>query len=121
LWNWSFRIDESHDRYRPVDKDILSTLPIDEIRTGIHPLDDLDAKIRSILDKSLFKSAHSIVEILRVARPTVLLYLHDSIGFRSFHLYRLVNKYMPQPHALRRRVCLSWQYICTMSSLRKAQ
>jgi hypothetical protein len=36
-------------------------------------------------------------------------------------IYRLVNKYMPQPHALRCRVCFSWQYISTMSSLRKAQ
>jgi hypothetical protein len=35
--------------------------------------------------------------------------------------YRLVNKYMSRPHALRCKVCLSWQYISTMSSLRKTQ
>jgi hypothetical protein len=33
----------------------------------------------------------------------------------------LVKKYMPQPHALRYRVCLSWYYISTIDSLQKAQ
>jgi hypothetical protein len=59
----------------------------DEIRTGRPPLDDLDAKILAILDKSSFESARSIAATLCVAHSTVLLYLHDSIGFRSFHLY----------------------------------
>jgi hypothetical protein len=59
----------------------------DEICTGISPLDDLDAKILAILDKSPFESAHSIAETLCVAHSTVLLHLYDCIGFRSFHLH----------------------------------
>jgi hypothetical protein len=59
----------------------------DEICTGKHPLDDLDAEILAVLDKSPFESARSIAETLRVAYSTVLLHLHDSIGFRSFHLH----------------------------------
>jgi hypothetical protein len=61
----------------------------DEIRTRRLPLDDLDAKILAILDKSPFefKSAHSIAETLCITYSTVLLQLYDSIGFRSFHLH----------------------------------
>jgi hypothetical protein len=59
----------------------------DEIEIGRPPLDDLDAKITAILDKFLFKSAPSIVETFRVANSTVLLHLHDVIGFISFYLY----------------------------------
>jgi hypothetical protein len=61
----------------------------DEIRTGKPPLNDLDMKILAILDKSPFEfeSAHSIAERLLVAHPTVLRHLHDSIGFKSFHLH----------------------------------
>jgi hypothetical protein len=46
----------------------------DEIRTGRPPLDDLDAKILTILDKSPFESAHSILiaERLFVAHSIVL-------------------------------------------------
>jgi hypothetical protein len=59
----------------------------DEICTGKSPLDDLDAKILDILDKSPFEAACLISEILGIAHLTVLLHLHDSIGFNSFHLY----------------------------------
>jgi hypothetical protein len=59
----------------------------DKIRTGRPSLDDLDAKILAILDKSPFESARSIAEILRIVHSTVLLHLHDSISFRSFNLY----------------------------------
>jgi hypothetical protein len=59
----------------------------DEIRAGRLPLGDLDIKILATLDKSPFESARSIAETLRVAHSIVLLHLHDSIGFRSFHLY----------------------------------
>jgi hypothetical protein len=61
----------------------------DEIRTGRSPLDDLDAKILAILDNYIFKSTHSIAERLIVAGPTVLLHLHDFIGFKSFHLHSI--------------------------------
>jgi hypothetical protein len=40
-----------------------------------------------MLDKSPFESARSIAETVRVAHSTVLLHLHDAIGFRSFHLH----------------------------------
>jgi uncharacterized membrane protein YpjA len=59
----------------------------DEIHTERPPLDDLDAKILAILDKSLFESAHSITKTLRIVHSTVLLHLHDSVSFRSFHLH----------------------------------
>jgi hypothetical protein len=72
----------------------------DEIRIRISPLDDLETKILTILDKSLFKSAHSISETLRVAYPTLLLHLHDSIGFRSFYLHWV-------PHLLTHDLCES--------------
>jgi hypothetical protein len=61
----------------------------DEIHAGRSPFDDLDAKILAILDKSPFEfeSADSIAERLLVVHPTVLRHLHDSIGFKSFHLH----------------------------------
>jgi hypothetical protein len=48
----------------------------DEIRTGKHPLDDLDAKILVILDKSPFESTRSIAERLCVDHAIVLEHLH---------------------------------------------
>jgi hypothetical protein len=59
----------------------------DEIRTGRLPLDNLDDKILARLDESPFESARSIAETLYIARSTVLLHLHDSVGSRSFHLH----------------------------------
>jgi transposase len=59
----------------------------DEIRSGRPPLDDLDDKFLAILDKSPFKSTHSISERLLVTYPTVLQHLHESLGFKSFHLH----------------------------------
>jgi hypothetical protein len=58
-----------------------------EIRTRRPPLDNLETKILAILDKSRFESAHSIAERLFVVYPTVLRYLHDSIGFKLFHFH----------------------------------
>jgi hypothetical protein len=51
------------------------------------PLDDLDVKILVILDKYPFKSAWSIAETVRIGLTIVLWRLHDSIGFRLFHLH----------------------------------
>jgi hypothetical protein len=51
----------------------------DEFRTGRPPLDDLDAKIVAILDKSLFESTWLLAERLRVDRIKVLEHLHLSI------------------------------------------
>jgi hypothetical protein len=50
-------------------------------------LDNLDAKILATSDKSPFESARSIIDTLRVVYSTLLLHLHNSIGFGSFHLY----------------------------------
>jgi hypothetical protein len=58
----------------------------DEIRTRRPALDDLNVKFLAILDKYLFESARSITERLYASYPTVLKYLHMSIGFRLFHL-----------------------------------
>jgi hypothetical protein len=58
----------------------------DEIRSGRSPLDDLENKILAILEKSPFESSHSITERLLVAKLTMLRHLHESIGFKSFHL-----------------------------------
>jgi hypothetical protein len=44
----------------------------DEIRTGRPPLEDLDAEILAILDKSPFESACSIAERLRASYIIVL-------------------------------------------------
>jgi hypothetical protein len=57
----------------------------DEIRTGRLLLDDFDAKGLAILDKFPLESARSTAEIVNVAHSTVLLHLHDFIGFRPFH------------------------------------
>jgi hypothetical protein len=58
----------------------------DEIRTGSPPLDDIDAKILTILNKSPFESAHSIAKRLAVTHGTALNHLHISIGFKSSDL-----------------------------------
>jgi DNA-binding MarR family transcriptional regulator len=58
----------------------------DEIRSGRPPLDDLDGKILTILEKSPFESSRSIAERLLVSQSTVLRHLRESIGFKSFHL-----------------------------------
>jgi hypothetical protein len=58
----------------------------DEIRTGRAPLDDRDATILAILDKSRFESICSRSERLHVGHVTVLEHLYVSIGFKSFHL-----------------------------------
>jgi hypothetical protein len=57
-----------------------------EIRTGRRPLDDVDANILAILNKSPFESARSVIERLRVSHATMLNHLYLSIGFKSFHL-----------------------------------
>jgi hypothetical protein len=59
----------------------------DEIRSGRTPLGDFDGKIVGISSKSLFGSAHSIVERLLVAYSTVLQYLHECLVSKLFHLY----------------------------------
>jgi transposase len=59
----------------------------DDIRSGRPRLDDVDGKIVAILDKSPFESTYSLDERLLVAYSTVLQYLHESFGFKSFHLH----------------------------------
>jgi hypothetical protein len=56
----------------------------DEIHTGRPPLDDLDAKIRAIFNKSPFESARSIIETLRVVHSTCYcLYMTLLVSDRS--------------------------------------
>jgi hypothetical protein len=59
----------------------------DENCTGRPPLDDLDAKILVILDKSPFESIRPIADTFRDNLAIVLRRLYDSIGFRLFHLH----------------------------------
>jgi hypothetical protein len=59
----------------------------DEIRGGRHPLDDFDGKFLATLNKYLFESAQSMAERLIVAYSTVLQYLRESLGLKSFHLH----------------------------------
>jgi hypothetical protein len=56
-------------------------------RSSKPPLDNFDAKILAILDKSRFKSARSIAKTLSIVHLIVLLHLQDSIGFKSFRLH----------------------------------
>jgi hypothetical protein len=56
------------------------------MRTAEPLLDDLDAKILAALDKFPLESDRSIAETLHAAYSTTLVHLHDSVGFRSFHL-----------------------------------
>jgi transposase len=58
----------------------------DEIRSGRPPLNGLDNKILAILEKSPFESSYSIGKRLRVVQSTVIRHLHESAGFKSFHL-----------------------------------
>jgi hypothetical protein len=59
----------------------------DEIRSGTSPLDDLDDKNLAIIDKSPFEPALSIAKRVLVAYLTGLQHLHESFGFKSFHLH----------------------------------
>jgi hypothetical protein len=80
FWITEIRLgrQDLHDEIR------IGRLPLDDL-DDLNDLDDLDAKILAILDKSPFESARSIAETLHVAHSAMLLHLHDSIGFRSFH------------------------------------
>jgi hypothetical protein len=68
------------------------------IGTGRPPLDDLDAKMLTILNKFLFELTRSIAETLCVADLIVLLHLYESIGFRWFYLHWV-------PHLLMHDLC----------------
>jgi hypothetical protein len=97
----------------------------DEIGTGRPSLDDLDAKILAILAKSPSEPARSIVGTLHIADSTAFLHLHDSLGFRSFHLhwvpylltYNLRGKRKEYAKAILQVLsaaeCDSWDYLVT--------
>jgi transposase len=85
----------------------------DEIRSGRPPRDDLDSKILAILEKSPFESSHSTAERLLVAQSTVLRHLHESIGFKSFHLHWVPHQLSGDFHKNER----SMQKICCHSCI----
>jgi hypothetical protein len=58
----------------------------DEIRTWRPPLDDFDAKILTVA-QIVFRISLFYIETLRIVHTTMLLHLHDSAGFRPFHLH----------------------------------
>jgi hypothetical protein len=57
------------------------------MRSGRLPPDDLDNKIPTIFDKSHFELIYSISETLGIVHSTMLLYVPNYIGFRSFLLH----------------------------------
>jgi hypothetical protein len=58
----------------------------DNPRSGRLPIDHLDAKIITNLEKERFSSAHSLAEALDVPPATVLSRLDNSLGMNNFHL-----------------------------------
>jgi hypothetical protein len=58
----------------------------DEIRSRKPLLDDLNGKILAISDKSPFESIDSIAERLLFACSTVLQYLHEFLGLKSYSI-----------------------------------
>jgi hypothetical protein len=81
------------------------------------------------VNKSPFESARSIAETLRVAHSTAVLHLHDSIGFRSFHLHREPHLLMHDSNEKRMRYAqamlpvlfaaerIGWHYLVTSDEL----
>jgi hypothetical protein len=74
----------------------------DKIRTRRPPLDDLHAKILAVSDKSPFELADLIAERLPIAATIVLRHLHDSIGFKSFHLHSVSHALTEDLHEKRK-------------------
>jgi transposase len=58
----------------------------DKHRSGRPALDHIDTQILHILGKSPFESARSIAQTLNTLHHVVLHYLHEVLGFKSFHL-----------------------------------
>jgi hypothetical protein len=59
---------------------------MNEMCTGRPTMDDFDAKGGAIWNNYFFESPHFISKTLDVAHSTIVLHLHDFIGFRLFHL-----------------------------------
>jgi hypothetical protein len=58
----------------------------DDPRSGIPPIDHLDAKIMVCLEGEPFSSACSLAKALDVSPATVLSCLHNSLGMKNLHL-----------------------------------
>jgi hypothetical protein len=58
----------------------------DDPRSGRPPIDHLDAKIFTCLERKPLSSAFSLPEALDVSPPTVLNRLHNSLGIKKLHL-----------------------------------
>jgi hypothetical protein len=89
----------------------------DEIRTGRLLLDDLDAKIVAILNKYPFESSRSIAETLCIAHSTVLLHLHNSVDFKSFHLHWMPHMLRHDLHENERSMPKRYCYSCILPNV----
>jgi hypothetical protein len=58
----------------------------DDPRSGRPPIDHLDAKIITCVEREPFSSAYSLAEALDMSPATVLSRLRNSLGMKSFHL-----------------------------------
>jgi hypothetical protein len=58
----------------------------DELQSGRPPVDFLDIRILSNLEKYPFHSAYSLADILKVSDATILKHLHEAHGMKHFHL-----------------------------------
>jgi hypothetical protein len=89
----------------------------DEIRIGKLLLDDLDATILAIWDKSPFKSICSIAEALSIVYSAMLSHLHDSIDFRSFHFHSVPHLLMHDSREKRKKYAKRCYHSCMLSNM----
>jgi hypothetical protein len=58
----------------------------DDLKSGHLPIDFIDTKMLSALEREPFHSAHSLAEVVGVSYSTVIRHLRDSLGMKNFHL-----------------------------------
>jgi hypothetical protein len=76
----------------------------DEHQSGRPAFDYISTKIISILEKGLFESACSIIQILNVNHATILLRLHEKLGFKSYCLRWVLHLWTGELSAKRKEL-----------------
>jgi hypothetical protein len=77
----------------------------DKPRSARVPIDFLDIKILSCLEKEPFDSADSFAEVLHVSQPTILNHVHDSLGIKLFYLRWIPHELTGKSREIRIRKC----------------
>jgi hypothetical protein len=77
----------------------------DEPRSGRPPVDFLDIRMLTCLEKEPFHSAYSLAEILNVSHTTILNHLRDALGMKLFHLRWILHQLMEQLRITRIQKC----------------